>query len=252
MRDYCTIAPGRRNPGRDRLLPPIREAPGSSNTLFLGGAGFRGIEIPGKFLKVTAIGLYIEDGAVPFLAAKWKGKAAEELAESPEFIHDVVAAPYERFLRVTMLLPLTGVQYSEKVSENCVAYWKSIGKYTDAEAAAIEKFLETFKDETFAPGASILFTQSPDGSTTIGFTNDGTIPEMGKAVITNRQLTDAILESIIGLKGVSPAARQSLASRLWGLMGGGCEGGKVVEGGEQKVECNGINGEAGKAEPVVV
>ncbi|KAI4302367.1 hypothetical protein MLD38_038120 [Melastoma candidum] len=113
---------------------------------------FRGIEIPGKFLKVTAIGFYLEDGAVPFLAVKWKGKAAEELTESEEFITDVIAAPYERFLRVTMLLPLTGVQYSEKVTENCVAYWKSIGKYTDTEAAAVMEFLETFKDKTFAPG----------------------------------------------------------------------------------------------------
>ncbi|KAI4302366.1 hypothetical protein MLD38_038119 [Melastoma candidum] len=65
----------------------------------------------------------------------------------------------------------------------------------------------------------------------IGFTNDRSIPETGKAVIANRQLSDAILASAIGLKGVSPVARQSLASRLSGLMGGGCEDGK--EGGNQ-------------------
>lgn len=63
-----------------------------------------------------------------------------------------------------MLLPLTGAQYSEKVTENCVAYWKSVGTYTDAEARAVEKFLEVFKEETFPPGASILFTQLPNGS----------------------------------------------------------------------------------------
>lgn len=53
-------------------------------------AGFRGIEIPGKFLKVTAIGFYVEDGTVPFLASKWKGKEAAELSESGEFIDDIV------------------------------------------------------------------------------------------------------------------------------------------------------------------
>jgi len=63
-----------------------------------------------------------------------------------------------------MIWPLTGQQYSEKVSENCVAAWKSVGVYTDAEGKAIEKFLEVFKDEKFPPGSSILFTQSPNGS----------------------------------------------------------------------------------------
>jgi hypothetical protein len=62
-----------------------------------------------------------------------------------------------------MILPLTGQQYSEKVSENCVAIWKSLGIYTDEEAKAIEKFVSVFKDETFPPGSSILFTVSPKG-----------------------------------------------------------------------------------------
>lgn len=66
-----------------------------------------------------------------------------------------------------MILPLTGKQYSEKVAENCVAYWKAVGTYTDAEAKAVEKFLEVFQDETFPPGASILFTQSPHGLLTV-------------------------------------------------------------------------------------
>lgn len=67
-----------------------------------------------------------------------------------------------------MILPLTGQQYSEKVVENCVAYWKSVGKYSDAESEATQKFLEVFRDESFPPGASILFTQSPAGSLTVG------------------------------------------------------------------------------------
>lgn len=73
---------------------------------------------------------------------------------------------------MTTILPLTGQQYSEKVSENCVAIWKSIGIYTDAEAKAIEKFLEVFKDQNFPPGASILFTQSPNGSLTVSSTTE--------------------------------------------------------------------------------
>lgn len=63
-------------------------------------------------------------------------------------------------MKVTMILPLTGAQYSEKVAENCIAIWKLFGIYTDAEAKAVEKFVEVFKDEIFPPGSSILFTQS--------------------------------------------------------------------------------------------
>lgn len=66
-----------------------------------------------------------------------------------------------------MILPLTGQQYSEKVAENCVAIWKSLGRYTDAESKAIEQFIKVFKDENFPPGASILFTISPLGSLTV-------------------------------------------------------------------------------------
>ena len=66
-----------------------------------------------------------------------------------------------------MILPLTGKQYSEKVAENCVAHWKTVGIYTEGEAKAVEKFKETFKDEIFPPGSSILFTQSPSGTLTV-------------------------------------------------------------------------------------
>lgn len=75
-----------------------------------------------------------------------------------------VSGPFEKFMQVTMILPLTGQQYSEKVSENCVAIWKSLGIYTEEEGKAIDKFVSIFKDETFPPGSSILFTVSPKGS----------------------------------------------------------------------------------------
>lgn len=54
------------------------------------GAGERGLEIQGKFVKFTAIGVYVEDSAVSSLAGKWKGKSAEELSESVAFFRDIV------------------------------------------------------------------------------------------------------------------------------------------------------------------
>lgn len=199
-------------------FPPTVKPPGSDNTLFLGGAGVRGLEIQGNFVKFTAIGVYLEDKAVPELAVKWKGKTAEELTESVQFFREIVTGPFEKFTQVTTILPLTGQQYSEKVSENCVAIWKKLGIYSDAEAKAIEKFIEVFKDQTFPPGASILFTQSPNGSLTIAFSKDGSIPKVGDAVIENKLLSEAVLESIIGKQGVSPGARQSVAARLSELL----------------------------------
>lgn len=199
-------------------FPSAIKPPGSAKTLFLGGAGVRGLDIQGKFVKFTAIGVYLEDSAVTSLAVKWNGKSAEELTESVEFFRDIVTGPYEKFIQVTTILPLTGQQYSEKVSENCVAFWKSVGIYTDAEAKSIEKFLHIFKDENFPPGASILFTQSPSGSLTIAFSKDMSIPEVGNAVIENKLLSEAVLESIIGKHGVSPTAKQNLAARISELL----------------------------------
>uniref|UniRef100_A0A803MCR8 Chalcone-flavonone isomerase family protein n=1 Tax=Chenopodium quinoa TaxID=63459 RepID=A0A803MCR8_CHEQI len=59
-----------------------------------------------------------------------------------------------------MIVPLTGQRYSNKLTENCIAFWKAIGIYTDEEAKAVEKFLDIFKDKKFPQGHSILFTQS--------------------------------------------------------------------------------------------
>ncbi|KAK4776778.1 hypothetical protein SAY86_005466 [Trapa natans] len=204
-------------------FPASVKPPGSAHTLFLGGAGVRGLEIEGKFIKFTAIGVYLEEAALPCLAGKWKDKAAEELKDSTEFFRDIVTGPYEKFTQVTMLLPLTGAQYSEKVTENCVAFWKSVGTYTEAQAKAVEQFIQVFKEETFPPGASILFTHSPAGSLTIAFSKEGKIPEDGKVVIENKQLSEAILESIIGKHGVSPHAKESLATRISELLKGDME-----------------------------
>lgn len=195
-------------------FPPAVKPPSSANTHFLGGAGVRGLQIQDNFVKFTAIGVYLQHDALSFLADKWTAKSAHELTESVEFFRDIVTGPFEKFARVTMILPLTGQQYAEKVSENCVAIWKSLGIYTDAEAKAMEQFVTAFKDETFPPGSSILFTVFPKGSLAISFSKDGSIPEVGSTIIENKLLSEAVLESMIGKHGVSPQAKQSLATRL--------------------------------------
>ena len=47
------------------------------------------MEAEGNFAKIAAIGVYLEDAAVPALAGKWAGKTADELASDPAFFRDV-------------------------------------------------------------------------------------------------------------------------------------------------------------------
>ena len=48
------------------------------------------MEIGGSFIKFTAIGVYLEDAAVPALARRWAGKTADELASDAAFFRNVV------------------------------------------------------------------------------------------------------------------------------------------------------------------
>ncbi|KAI3757966.1 hypothetical protein L6452_05512 [Arctium lappa] len=200
------------------VFPPSVKAPGTTTTLFLAGAGVRGVEIQGKFVKVTGIGMYLEDKAIPSLAVKWKGKTATELMDSVQFYRDIINGPFEKFAEIAMIIPLAGIQHAEKVSEMCIAIWKAQGTYTDADSATIDKFLEVFKDQNFSPGSSILYATSPAGLLTISFAKDGIIPETATIVLENKKLGQALFESVIGENGVSPEAKQSLASRLSDLM----------------------------------
>ncbi|OIW12778.1 hypothetical protein TanjilG_24711 [Lupinus angustifolius] len=203
-------------------FPPFVNATGSNNNFFLGGAGVRGLQEQGKFIKFTDIGIYLQDNAVSSLADKWHGKSTKKLNKSNEFFKDIIKGPFEKFMQVTLILPLSGPQYSEKVAENCAAILKSHGVYTNEEEKATEKFLSVFKKETFAPGSSIFFTVLHQGSLVISFSRDAYIPKVEAAIIKNKALSEAVLESMIGENGVSPAAKKSLATRLSKLFKEGC------------------------------
>ncbi|XP_010427268.1 PREDICTED: chalcone--flavonone isomerase 1-like [Camelina sativa] len=200
------------------FAPSVR-SPASSNPLFLGGAGVRGLEDRGEVIILSVVGVYLDANAVPSLSLKWKGKTAEELAESVPFFREIVTGAFEKFIKLTMKQPLFGHKYAEGVTKKCVAIWKFRGIYTQCEAIAVEMFLEVFKDQAFLPGASILFAFSPNGSLTVAFSKDDSIPQTGRAhVIRNKLLAEAVLESFIEKNGASPGVRLSVAERLAQLM----------------------------------
>nr|WIL10283.1 chalcone synthase [Grona styracifolia] len=195
-------------------FPPLVTSPVSRRTYFLGGAGVRGLVIEGDFIKFTGLGVYLEDKAVASLASKWKGKTSQELVDTLEFFRDIVSGSFEKLIRCSYIRTLSGPEYSRKVSENSVAHMKSVDTYGDAEAAAIEKFRQAFKDVNFPPGASVFFRQSPNGTLGLSFSEDARIEGKEDAVIENKAVSEAVLETMIGEPAVSPALKQSLASRL--------------------------------------
>ncbi|RDY14729.1 Chalcone--flavonone isomerase 1B-1 [Mucuna pruriens] len=195
-------------------FPAVVTLPGSTKSYFLGGAGARGVTIEGKFVKVTAIGVYLEDKAVSLLAAKWKGTSSAELLDSLDFYRDIIKGPFEKLIRGSKLITLDGREYVRKVSENCVAHMKSVGTYNDAEEKAIEEFRFAFKDQNFPPGSSVFYRQSPTGTLGLSFSKDETVAEEEYAVIENKALSEAVLETMIGQIPVSPALKESLALRF--------------------------------------
>ncbi|PAN17594.1 hypothetical protein PAHAL_3G142600 [Panicum hallii] len=205
------------------VFPPVACPPGSSRKHFLAGGGVRRMEAEGNFVKIAAIGVYLEDAAVAALAGKWAGKTADELAADPAFFRDVYTGEFEKFTRVTFIWPKTvaAEEFAGKVMESRVAYLKATGAYTDAEAAAVEEFNAAFKSHSLAPGASVLFTHSPAGVLTVAFSDDSSAPGAGIAAIENKALCEAVLESIIGERSVSPATKQSIATRVPEILKGG-------------------------------
>ncbi|XP_068306622.1 mitochondrial import inner membrane translocase subunit TIM22-3-like [Pyrus communis] len=63
----------------------------------------------------------------------------------------------------------------------------------------------------------------------ISFSRDASVPEAANAVTENKLLSEAVLESIVGKHGVSPAAKQSLAARSSELLNG-CKESNGAEG----------------------
>lgn len=66
-------------------------------------AGVRDGYREGKYMKFSAVSLYLEDNAVPWLAAKWKGKTAAELEKSDDFVNDLITG--KSFVTLSKFFP---------------------------------------------------------------------------------------------------------------------------------------------------
>lgn len=64
---------------------------------------------------------------------------------------------------------------------------------------------------------TLLFS-APIRSIQVAFSTDSSVPVAGGVAIDNKLLCEAVMESIIGEHGVSPAAKLSLAARVSELL----------------------------------
>nr|QDF63006.1 chalcone isomerase [Adiantum capillus-veneris] len=187
---------------------PSVAALGSTKQLVLGGAGFRGLEISGNLVKFTAIGIYVDEAIIPHLSPKLHGKSIEELCNNELLFEEVLAAPFEKLVRVVFLLPLTGPQYSEKVVERM-----GLLPNPGIKEESTKQFLEIFKPENFPPRTSLICSFTEE-ALKVAFMKTDDFPEDADAVIEDKWLARAFLASIIGKDGVSPLAKLSFAERM--------------------------------------
>ncbi|KAL5066703.1 hypothetical protein RYX36_017590 [Vicia faba] len=199
-------------------FPALLTSPATTKSYFLGGAGVRGLDIDGEFVKFTTIGVYLEESAVSSLSPKWKGKTPPELIESLDFYRDIIKGPFEKLIRSVKLKTLSGPKYVSKVSENCIAHIKSDGLYGEEEEKAIQELKQAFKDQNFPPRTAAFYRQSPNGTLALSFSKDETIPEHEHTIIHNKPVSEAVLETMIGEIPVSPSLKESLATRLYEFM----------------------------------
>ncbi|XP_006850622.2 chalcone--flavonone isomerase [Amborella trichopoda] len=195
------------------VRPPLSSS-SPKKDLALGGAGVRGVERGGVFVKSTCMALYMEEAAVYDLEPKWKGKSAEELLASPNFFMDIVNCPFQKMSHMAMISTLDGEEFSGKVVDKLKAIMEASGTFSPQQSLlALHKFLEAFKGKMLTYGSAIFFAYSKAGLL-IAITEDGSVPEQEDVMIEDKALTQALLDSIIGEHGVSPAAKRSVAKRL--------------------------------------
>nr|5WL6_A Chain A, Engineered Chalcone Isomerase AncR7 [unidentified]5WL6_B Chain B, Engineered Chalcone Isomerase AncR7 [unidentified] len=199
-------------------FPPTITPPGSSKSLTLLGAGVRGIEIEAIQIKVTAIGVYAEPEVIASHLQKWKGKSASELVEDDGFFKDLVQAPVEKLVKITMIKPLTGSQYGGAVEENIRDRLKALDKYSEAEEEALEEFREFFKTKSFPKGSVIFFHWSSPSTLQISVSTDGSLPEEAEATIENANVAAALLDVFLGKNSVSPSTKASVAEGISALL----------------------------------
>ncbi|KAJ4770702.1 Chalcone-flavonone isomerase family protein [Rhynchospora pubera] len=196
------------------MFPSALTPPFSGKTLFLGGAGVRGLDINGEFKVFTVTGVYLESEAVNFLTKRWKGKPVEQLSSSNQFYRDIVTAPFDKLSQVTLVAHLSGSQFVQKVAENCRTFMKKENLYSQKEEKAAIEFEKLFEPIDLPPGSTIFFTHCSSGQLKVTFSKDTSVPELENGVIDCPILEEAVLESIVGENGVSPAAKLSLALRI--------------------------------------
>nr|5WKS_A Chain A, Engineered Chalcone Isomerase ancR1 [unidentified]5WKS_B Chain B, Engineered Chalcone Isomerase ancR1 [unidentified] len=199
-------------------FPPTITPPGSSKSLTLLGAGVRGMEIETIQIKVTAIGVYAEPEVIASHLQKWKGKSASELVEDDGFFKDLVQAPVEKLVKITIIKGIKGSQYGGAVEESIRDRLAALDKYSEAEEEALEEFREFFQTKSLPKGSVIFFHWPSPSTLQISVSTDGSLPEEAEATVENANVAAALLDVFLGENSVSPSTKASVAEGISALL----------------------------------
>nr|5WKR_A Chain A, Engineered Chalcone Isomerase ancCC [unidentified]5WKR_B Chain B, Engineered Chalcone Isomerase ancCC [unidentified] len=199
-------------------FPPTITPPGSSKSLTLLGAGVRGMEIETIQIKVTAIGVYAEPEVIASHLQKWKGKSASELVEDDGFFKDLVQAPVEKLVKITIIKGIKGSQYGGALEESIRDRLAALDKYSEAEEEALEEFREFFQTKSLPKGSVIFFHWPSPSTLQISVSTDGSLPEEAEATVENANVAAALLDVFLGENSVSPSTKASVAEGISALL----------------------------------
>nr|5WL8_A Chain A, Engineered Chalcone Isomerase epR4 [synthetic construct]5WL8_B Chain B, Engineered Chalcone Isomerase epR4 [synthetic construct]5WL8_C Chain C, Engineered Chalcone Isomerase epR4 [synthetic construct]5WL8_D Chain D, Engineered Chalcone Isomerase epR4 [synthetic construct] len=199
-------------------FPPTITPPGSSKSLTLLGAGVRGVEIETIQIKMTAIGVYAEPEVIASHLQKWKGKSASELVEDDGFFKDLVQAPVEKLVKITIIKGFKGSQYGGALEESIRDRLAALDKYSEAEEESLEELREFFQTKSLPKGSVIFFHWPSPSTLQISVSTDGSLPEEAEATVENANVAAALLDVFLGENSVSPSTKASVAEGISALL----------------------------------
>ncbi|KAL8539388.1 hypothetical protein ACS0TY_001131 [Phlomoides rotata] len=183
----------------------------TTKPLSLLGHGITDIEIHFLQIKFTAIGVYLDPQIVAHLQ-KWKGKAAEDIAQDDDFFEALISAPVEKLVRVVVIKEIKGSQYGVQLENAVRDRLAEDDKFEEEEEEALEQIVDFFQSKYFKTDTVLTF-HFPSTSPTaqIAFASKG--KEESKIEVKNANVAEMIQKWYMGgSRGVSPTTTSSLAA----------------------------------------
>ncbi|KAG6544006.1 hypothetical protein Mapa_014529 [Marchantia paleacea] len=190
-------------------------APGASKELVLAGAGVREKKIAFLKVKVYAVGLYVDPGAISSLEA-WKSKGTSELEKDESFFKALIDIPVEKSLRIVLARDIEGAQFWGALGEALAPRLKAAGAGAAGEQA-LNSFGDVFKNRPLKDKTVIFLTWTQPSTLHISITPEGRSPSAPDASIDSVALLSSLYDVYLGKDPVSPSAKASIVKGIFSV-----------------------------------